>query len=209
MFQLGRVLVVSIISTFGTVQIAANAVANTFDSLGCIPGQAINLAMLAVIGQCIGAGSLEQVKYYTKKLMKITYFATAILIIAIFATLPLTFRIYHNISAQALELAAILVLIHNGCALLIWPLSFTLPNVLKASNDVRFTMVVSIFSMWMFRIVFSFIIGNWLGLGAIGVWIAMVMDWIFRAACFIWRYLSGKWKKYSGVPQEHKRTDTL
>ena len=208
MFQLGRVLVVSIISTFGTVQIAANAVANTFDSLGCIPGQAINLAMLAVIGQCIGAGSLEQVKYYTKKLMKITYFATAILIIAIFATLPLTFRIYHNISAQALELAAILVLIHNGCALLIWPLSFTLPNVLKASNDVRFTMVVSIFSMWMFRIVFSFIIGSWLGLGAIGVWIAMVMDWIFRAACFIWRYLSGKWKKYSGVPQEHKRMDT-
>ncbi len=209
MFQLGRVLVVSIISTFGTVQIAANAVANTFDSLGCIPGQSINLAMLAVIGQCIGAGSLEQVKYYTKKLMKITYLITIGLILLIFATLPLTFQLYHNISREALELAALLVLIHNGCAMLIWPLSFTLPNALKASNDVRFTMVVSIFSMWIFRIVFSFVIGNWLGLGAIGVWIAMVLDWIFRSICFVWRFISGKWKKYSGIVQKDKNTDTV
>ena len=198
----------ALVSTYSVTAIAAYGVTGKLETILFYPAMALNMVLTAIIGQCIGAGSLEQVKYYTKKLMKITYFATAILIIAIFATLPLTFRIYHNISAQALELAAILVLIHNGCALLIWPLSFTLPNVLKASNDVRFTMVVSIFSMWMFRIVFSFIIGSWLGLGAIGVWIAMVMDWIFRAACFIWRYLSGKWKKYSGVPQEHKRMDT-
>lgn len=45
-FQLGRVLVVSMIALFGTVQIAANAVANNIDALGCIPGQAMNLAII-------------------------------------------------------------------------------------------------------------------------------------------------------------------
>ncbi len=54
-FQLGRVLVVSIISGFGTVQIAANGVANSLDSMGCIIGQAMNLAMITVIGRCAGA----------------------------------------------------------------------------------------------------------------------------------------------------------
>ena len=72
LFQLGRVLVVSIISLFGTAQIAANAVANNLDSMGCIAGQAMNLAMITVVGQCMGAGEKQQAVYYTKKLWKIT-----------------------------------------------------------------------------------------------------------------------------------------
>ncbi|MCD8023027.1 MAG: MATE family efflux transporter, partial [Lachnospiraceae bacterium] len=71
-FQLGRVIVVSIISGFGTVQIAANGVANSLDSMGVIGGQAMNLAMIAVIGRCVGAGDEEQVRYYTKKLLLCT-----------------------------------------------------------------------------------------------------------------------------------------
>ena len=73
LFQLGRVLVVSIIALFGTTQIAANAVANNLDSIGIIPGQAINLAMITVVGQCIGAGDAEQARRMAKKLVKITY----------------------------------------------------------------------------------------------------------------------------------------
>lgn len=65
----------------------------------------------------------------------------------------------------------------------------------RACNDVRFTMVLSIFSMFMFRIGFSYIIGVNMGYGAIGVWIAMVLDWIFRVICFVSRYLSGHWLK--------------
>ena len=40
LFEAGRILVVSMISTFGTVQIAANAVANNLDGMGVIPGKA-------------------------------------------------------------------------------------------------------------------------------------------------------------------------
>lgn len=89
----------------------------------------------------------------------------------------------------------ILVMIHNGMAMFLWPASFVLPNMLRACNDVRFTMVLSIFSMFMFRIGFSYIIGVNMGYGAIGVWIAMVLDWIFRVICFVSRYLSGHWLK--------------
>lgn len=193
LFQLGRVLVVSIISGFGTVQIAANAVANNIDALGCIPGQALSLAMVTVVGQCIGAGDYEQSKYYTKKLLKINYAIMSTLNICILIFLPYILNIY-NLSEQTLSLATILILIHDGCAIFMWPAAFTLPNALRAANDVKFTMVVSIFSMVTFRIVFSYILGIGFGLGAIGVWIAMVIDWLFRIICFVTRFISGKWQ---------------
>lgn len=193
MFQLGRVLVVSIIAGFGTVQIAANAVANNLDALGCIPGQAMSLAMITVVGQCVCLGDYKAVKHYTKKLLKITYVFTIAVNMAILIGLPLILSIY-QLSPETLKLATILVVIHDGFAMLMWPAAFTLPNALRAANDVKFTMIVSIFSMWLFRILFSFILGKWLGIGAIGVWIAMIMDWIFRLTCFIIRFKREKWR---------------
>ena len=192
-FQLGRVLVVSIIAGFGTVQIAANAVANNLDSMGCIIGQAMNLAMITVIGQTLGAGDPEQATYYAKKLLKITYIATAALNTFIFANLFWILRIY-DLSDDARRLALVLILIHNGFAMLMWPAAFTLPNCLRAGGDVKFTMIVSVTSMIVFRIVFSVILGIRCGMGAVGVWIAMIMDWVCRTVCFVLRFRKGVWK---------------
>lgn len=91
-FQLGRVLVVSIIAAFGTSQIAANGVANSLDSMGCIVGQAMSLAMITVIGRCVGAGEEGQVRYYTKKLLGETYFYTAVINSIILLLLPWIYR---------------------------------------------------------------------------------------------------------------------
>lgn len=192
LFQLGRVLVVSIISRFGTAQIAANAVANNLDSMGCIAGQAMNLAMITVVGQCMGAGEKEQAVWYTKKLWKFTYQITAAVNSVVLLSLPFVLNVY-NLSPEAWRYSFILVAIHNGCAILLWPTSFTLPNALRASGDVKFTMVVSVTSMFVFRIGFSMILGIYMGLGAIGVWIAMVIDWICRISFYTWRFFSKKW----------------
>ncbi|NLA77678.1 MAG: MATE family efflux transporter, partial [Clostridiales bacterium] len=191
-FQLGRVLVVSIIAGFGTVQIAANAVANNLDGFGIVPGQAIGLAVVTVVGQCVGAGDTQQVRFYTKKLIKITYIILAVWNVFLIVTLPLTLKFY-NLSGETLSLAMTLIIIHNGLAILLWPLSFVLPNSLRAANDVKYPMVISIFSMLTFRIVFSYILGAKLGMGAIGVWIAMIIDWIFRITMFVIRYRGSKW----------------
>ena len=201
-FQLGRILVISMIAGFGTVQTAANAVANNLDSLGCIPGQALGLAVITVVGQCIGAGDLVAARKYEQKLLKYAYLFMAILNVTIIATLPLTFMLY-KLSPETLELAEILVILHNGFAMLFWPVSFVLPNALRAAQDVRFTMIVSIFSMIAFRVFFSWVIGVQFGMGIIGVWIAMIFDWIFRGALFIWRIRSGRW--LSKLPEGVKK----
>ena len=191
-FSLGRILVISMISGFGEVQLAANSVANNLDQLGCIPGQAICLAMVTIVGQCIGAGDIEAANYYRKKLIKMSFAFMALIEVSIIATLPLTLRLY-DLSAETLKLAAILILIHDGLGIFLWTPSFVTPNALRAAKDVRFTMIVSISSMLGFRVLFSYIIGVRFGFGIIGVWIAMVLDWIFRGVMFAWRVKSGRW----------------
>lgn len=203
-FQGGRVVVVSIISLFGTIQIAANGVANSLDSMGCIVGQAMNLAMVAVIGRCAGTLDQNQIRYYTRKLMAFTFAATAVVNTTILINLRFLLSLY-GLSGETTELAYKLVMIHNGCAMLLWPLSFVLSNMLRACNDVKYPMCIAIFSMVVFRIGFSYILGVHLGMGALGVWYAMLLDWVFRSSCFVGRYLHGDWKKTISRLPERKR----
>ena len=193
LFEAGRILVVSMISTFGTVQIAANAVANNLDGMGVIPGKAISLAMITVVGRCIGAGDHEQAIYYTRKLLLWAYLTMSLSNGAILLFVKPLVGIY-ALSGATMELAILLVQIHAGCALFLWPTSFVLPNALRAANDVKFTMVVSILSMAFWRLGFSYLICVRMGLGAVGVWIAMVVDWVCRVTCFAARFHSGAWK---------------
>ena len=193
LFEAGRILVVSMISTFGTVQIAANAVANNLDGMGVIPGKAISLAMITVVGRCVGARDDEQAIYYTRKLTVWSYIAMALSNGAILLFLPKLIGIY-ALTGETMALSITLVRIHAGFAILLWTLSFVLPNALRAANDVKFTMVVSILSMAVWRLGFSYLLCVRMGWGAVGVWTAMIIDWVCRVTCFVLRFSSGAWK---------------
>lgn len=192
MFQFGKILVQSLIATFGTYSIAANAVSNNLAQMQIIPGMAMGLAMVTVVGQCAGAGDYKQAKYYIKKLMKMTYFSMIGLIVMILFLTPLVLPFY-SLSSQTTDLAYQCIFLHGLFAATIWPLSFTFPNALRAANDAKYTMIVSASSMWLFRFCLSYVLGQYLGMGLIGVWLAMFVDWGIRVIFFIWRYLSGKW----------------
>ena len=194
LFQLGRVLVVSMISLFGTVHISANAVANNLDAVGCIVGNAMGLAMITVVGRCVGAQDFEQTKHYTKKLLLWDYIAQGTVNLLVLLFLNRILGMY-TLSPETRALSWTLVMIHDGVAILLWPAGFVLPNALRAANDVRFTMVTSILSMIVWRMGLSWILCVNMGMGAVGVWLAMVVDWICRVTCFVIRFASGAWQK--------------
>ena len=198
LFELGRIVVVSMISTFGTVQIAANAVANNLDAIGVLAGAAMNLAILTVVGRCVGAHDNELVRYYTRKLLVIEYAMLAAVNIVLLAALSLILNLY-TLSDASRELATKLIFIHNGFAMILWPLALSLPNALRAANDVRFTMISSILSMVGFRVALSYVVGVRMGYGALGVWFAMLVDWLFRAVIYVWRFRQGKWQSMARI----------
>lgn len=193
MFQLGKIIVLSLVSTFGTYAIAANAVANTLASFQVLPGMAIALGVTTVIARCVGAGDYEQAVYYTKKLMGITYICMFVTNFVIVVLLPIILKAYH-LSDLTAETTTEITIFYGVCCIIIWPLAFTTPATFRAAGDARMCMVISVASMWIFRIIFSYILGKYMGMGLFGVWAAMIVDWIVRSVCFLVRYASGKWK---------------
>lgn len=193
MFQLGKILVLSIVTSFGTASIAANAVSNNVATFAVLPGMSIGFAILTVSAQCVGAGDYEQVNYYTKKLIKTVYVSLVAANILVVLAVPFIIQIY-GLSTEASQYAHKILIYHSICAVTIWPLSFSLPNTLRAAADGTYTMILSIISMWVFRIGFSVVLGVYFHMGVFGVWVAMTIDWLFRAICFVIRYLKGKWK---------------
>lgn len=192
MFQIGKLLVSSLTATFGTAAIAANAVANSVAGFANIPGNAIGLAMVTVIGRCIGAGEKEQARYYSKRLLALAYAGMAISNIALLLLVKPIVSCF-ALSEAAGQIATQLLTSFGVCAALIWPLSFALPNVMRAAGDAKYTMEVSVFSMWVFRVASSYFFAGTLGLGVLGVWIGMYVDWVFRTLLFVIRYKHGKW----------------
>lgn len=195
LFQLGKILVQGMIVALGTSAIAANAIANNIAMIQTLPGSAVGLAAITVIGQCIGAGDYEQAVYYGKKLLKYAY---AVMSIVTVATLILAVPLVsvYNVPKNTSDLALSIILMHGLCAMAIWAPSFMLPNVLRAAGDAKFTMVCSIISMWICRIGLSYLFNGALGMGLIGIWVAMICDWVVRAAIFLFRFHGSKWKSH-------------
>ena len=191
MFQIGKLLVLGLVTPLGTSATAANAIANSVAGVVNVPGNAISLSLITVVGQCMGAGDSKQAVRYTRKLMTIVYLAMGSLSVLLFFFATPVVGIFGLTPGAAVMAIQVL----RWCAvfdLIFWPMSFSLPNALRASGDAKFTMIVSMCSMWIFRIGFSYLLVPQIGL--LGVWVAMFIDWIVRAVVFLIRFLSGRWK---------------
>ncbi len=197
LFQLGKILLLSLVSTFGTSAIAANAVCGTIANFNILPGMAINLALLSVASYCIGAGDFEQTRYYTKKLMRLTNLCMLAVSVVMIVLCRVMLLLYH-LTPETEELAVQVIRFHAFMCMFAWVPSFTLPNTLRASGDVMWTMGISIVSMWVFRIGTAYFFSNVFHLGLIGIWIAMTIDWMFRGVCYWLRFRSGKWERAMG-----------
>ncbi|MBR0310792.1 MAG: MATE family efflux transporter, partial [Oscillospiraceae bacterium] len=193
MFHLGRLMLFSLISTFGTASIVANAIGNTLGNFHCFAGQALNLGMTTVVSQCVGAGEYDGARYYLRKLCKAGYALMAAVNLTIIALLPLIMRIY-NVSPEGERLAVTVALIHGISSIFLWIPSFSLPTFLRAAGDARFTMFASMTVMWLCRVMFAYILGKFMGYGVVGVWSAhAILDWTVRSIVFYRRYRSDKW----------------
>ena len=192
LFQVGKLLIARLISRMAASIIAANAISNSICSVLNIPGSAIALAAIAVVGQCIGAGDRENALRYGRKLHLLEFLGVIPAnLIAFFFTGQIVSLF--SISAEGSAAAIGIIKLYCFMSIGLWIFSFGLPNTLRAAGDTKFTMTVSVVSMLTLRLGLSYILVNALGLGLDGVWYAMYADWVVRGLCFLWRFRSRKW----------------
>ena len=199
MFQIGKLSVSSLTSTLGTAAIAANAVANTASTFLNIPANAVGMAALTVVGQCLGAGEKEQAVYYSRRLLLTAYCGAWVMNLSAFLFANRFVISLFNLSPEAQTMALQVMVWFNFVSLFFWPSSFTLPNILRAAGDARFTMAVSILSMWVFRVGFCYVMVLGFHGRLLSIWMGMFLDWVFRSLCFFVRFVRGRWMEQSVI----------
>lgn len=192
MFQFGKLIIVSMITAFGTPHITANAVCNSISVFMIIPGSAMGITAVTIISRCYGAEDPKQIKFYTMKLLKLAIIGNALICAVIVLILPILIGLY-GLSDETAALTRWIIYFVSVIDILVWPVSFMLPNAFRATGDVKFTMVIAVASMWIFRVGGSYVFAVLCGMGVKGVQIGLAFDWIFRSVCFVWRYNSKKW----------------
>lgn len=236
LFQLGKILVIAFISIASynsllfnelgapilnelgqqvkvNFETSANSVAYNINTFSSMIGSGINTATLTVIGQAVGTGDINQVKHYIKKMLCINYLANGFCVGLTFALTPLLLRFY-DITEQARGIAFTCLVVCLTAQIITYPLSFGLPAVLKANSDMKFVMFASAISMILMRVGLCYILTcDFIGIhiGALGLWIGMISDWVLRSLLFGIRLLSGRWKKSSGhldaPPQDNSQAE--
>lgn len=191
-FNGGKVLVQVFLSGMGTASLSANTICNSIVNFAQLPSKTFQVTCVPITGNCYGTGNMKK----TKKIMLMqTFFASLsqlFMNIIFYIFFDKIYLIYTN-DPETLRLCKILTESFLILSPLFWATSFTTPAALRAAGDARFTMKISVISLFAFRIFFSWFLGVFLNFGIYGVWIAMYMDWIFRSVFYFTRIFSTKW----------------
>jgi putative MATE family efflux protein len=213
MFEGGKLILNSLISTFGTASIAANTVANNINSIVYTVGAAVGMALMTVVGQCVGAGRIKEAKYH---MIRMTLSSMALMIII--NALILLFRgqivSIYGFSAETAKLAKYLLILCGVGTMAFWAPAYVLPNGLRAAGEARFTMIIGGVSLWVIRVAFGYILSVTFKMGVAGIWYAMTADGCFRSIVYVWRLASNRWMNHkiidrSELPAEEQPADEL
>jgi len=193
LFQLGKIFTMMFVVNMGTYAIAANAIAGTLLGIINVAGSGFATGVMVLCGQKIGRGETEDIK-------TTALFASIVNIAVMFGVSLIMFLLFepivaiYNVSPETYVFLRQLMFSVFIMQVLFWPWSFITPAALRTTGDVKYTMTVSIITMWAGRIALGYLLGVVVGLGVLGVWMGMYIDWILRGICFNVRLVNGKWK---------------
>jgi Na+-driven multidrug efflux pump len=194
MFMMGKLLVSRIATDFGTAAIAANAVTSVINSYITTPVSALNIGLLTIAGQCIGAREYDSVRYFVRRIFILMEILLVLINTGTILFLNPVLGIF-NLSPAAHAYARYFNIILCVMSPVAWIISWALPNVLRAAGDVRYVMIVAVLSMWIVRISGAYFYVYALKIGPAGMWYAMVTDWCVRGVFFSHRWFGGKWRQ--------------
>lgn len=194
-FNIGKFIQQIFIISLGTVSLAANTISWSVFGLLIIPGSALSIVATTMVGQFMGKGDHKEAQIIQIYLVKLATVCKVLVSIFIFPLATVIASIYSK-DPEVVRLTSLLIRINAIVIPLLWPASFIIPSGLRGAGDSKFTMVVSIISLWFFRVFLGYLLSITMKFGITGLWIAMYFDWITRGIIYYWRLRKGKWKEH-------------
>lgn len=194
-FNGGKILTQIFIVSLGTYALATNAIASSFALIMQIPANALSLTIITVVGQCMGSKNVADARKFIKSFLvasSLSFVLMGLLVLPFFYPLV---SLFHP-PAEIVGDIFLIVLINTIVQIPLWSISFITPSALRAAGDSKFTSMVSMLSMWLFRVVLGYILGIVLNFGILGVWLAMNCEWGIRGLIFVRRFMGKKWVQH-------------
>ena len=198
MFQFGKLAIQSTVSLMGTAAIAAQGMTNIIENLNGILAIGIGIGLMTVVGETLGSGHKEEAVYYIKKLCIIAEVTLVLSCIFMYAiTRPIT--IFGGMEPESAKLCIFMVTCITIVKPLIWDMAFIPAYGLRAAGDVKFSMTVSVLTMWLCRVTLATVLARVFHMGPMAVWIGMFTDWGIRNIIFTIRFHSRKWLQHKVI----------
>lgn len=194
-FNGGKIITQIFIVWMGTYAIAVNAICAALAGAMQIPANALSLTIITVVGICIGSGNIDEARKFTKSflvLSSMSFVVMGLIILPLFNPLIALF----DPPAEIVDDIFLILLVNTLVQIPLWAISFITPSALRAAGDAKYTSVVSMLTMWLFRVVMGYVLGVVLGWGVLGVWIAMDLEWGVRGLIFLKRFYGTKWLQH-------------
>lgn len=180
-----------LISGFGTAAYAAHQIAMRIASLSFLPGWGFSVATTTLVGQGLGANKPESARESTHAALRFAVIVMTSLGLLLFVFARPIIGLFTT-DAEVIRQGVLAIRI-GALAQPLMAQSFIFGGALRGAGDTRATMVITMLCVWALRIVVTYFVGNILGLGIIGAWVAIGVDFATRGTLFAWRFRTGKW----------------
>ena len=194
MFSGGKLITQAFIAALGTVALAANYVSNVGAAFLQLPAAALAIGCTTLVGQAMGRKDPTEARAYIRYSMLAASLSLAVVGAIAVPLAPAIARLFTSDPA-VVQTSVLLLQISLVITPVLWVTSFLLPAGLRGAGDTRYPMVVTIVGMWLFRITLGWILAFPAGLGVLGVWLAMFVDWLVRSAFFLFRLAGHAWHR--------------
>ena len=192
MFQFGKLAIQSTVSLMGTAAIAAQGMTNIIENLNGILAIGVGIGLMTVVGETLGAGRKEEAVYYVKKLCVISEVVIIVSCLVMFALVhPITY--FGGMEPESARMCIHMVTWITIVKPVVLVMSFIPAYWFRAAGDVKFTMTVSVISMWFCRVTLAIVLARVFGMGPMAVWIGMFTDWTVRGVIYTVRFRSRRW----------------
>lgn len=188
----GQIMFNRIVASLGTTAFAAHHLAIVAESISYMPGFGFSMAATTLVGQALGARDPELAEKCGRETWRIGGMVMSFMGV-LFFVFPHYFMNFLTNEPEVISLG-IMCLRIVAVAQPPFAMAIILSGAIRGAGDTKFPMYASILGIWIIRLSLAMVLGIFLGLGLLGVWLAMAIDLYFRGFLFYFRFSSGYWK---------------
>lgn len=192
-YNVSQIFILRFINLMGTTVIATKVYGSMLANVAYVYSIAVAQATQIILGYMLGGRKLDEVPGRVWSTIRIALAVSELLTMFIYIFCDPIYGLFTDdptIHALGRQIILVEFALEVGRSI-----NIVMTRCLTTAGDVWYPVGVGIFSMWLVAVAGGWLLGHALGLGLVGIWIAMACDEGLRGALFTLRFRKGGWRK--------------